>query len=235
MTLRTISLALLFPLANAALAEDIADLPLSECNVERSWTIDSPALGERAELVATVSVEPEEDVLYNTDAIFFRTRAELELNLSDGRTLDLGSGGKYYDDIDWDTPPSCEELVNKVTVPTRATLMGQALEDEMGMFEPEFRTLNSMHSWAMGGQDCMDSVNLLPGDTPSAACREMHEHYQRFVLEPDPQRDMDGETFRRLVDAKAPIIVIRRSTYYGESFAWDAEARELRYVMAGGC
>ena len=151
-----------------------------------------------------MSVEPEEGVLYNTDAIFFRTRAELELNLSDGRTLDLGSGGKYYDDIDWDTPPSCEELVDKATVPTRATLMGQALEDEMGTFEPEFRTLNSMYSWAMGGQDCMDSANLLSGDTPSAVCREMHYHYQRFVLEPDPQRDMDGETFRRLVDVKAP-------------------------------
>ena len=235
MTIRAASLALLFPFATTALAEDTTDLPLSDCDVERIWTLDSPALGETVELRAELSVETVENGPGYEFPFSISQSARLSLVLADGKVLDLGEGGKYFDDVDWNAPPSCEDLANEVTVPTRVELAGEAIHYRLGSFEPRSETLTNLWALAMGGQDCMDSANLLPGETPSAECHDMQNYYESLFLEPDTERQMNYDTFQRLVYAEAPLIMIRRSAYYLEAYAWDAEARELRYVMAQGC
>ena len=219
MTLRAATLALLALLTNTALAEDIADLPLSECNVERSWTIDSPALGETVELTVNISVDEQ----------LFQD-ADFTLTLSDGKVLGLGEGGKYFDELGWGPDPTCGELIDKATAVVRASLLGERVAGE----SPYDRTLSDLHAESVSGRDCMKTANRLPGEAPSPECMALNRAHLAFVKALEAA-DMLPHTYLRLRDDKAPLVVVRRSTYYDEYYIWDAMARDLILFMAQGC
>lgn len=166
--------------------------------------------------------------------------AHMSLTLADGKILDLGTGGKYIDDYG-ETPPSCADIADVAKSQTLASLTGQAVEG-LGVFKysksapkpmPERQTLSSMWAYSVMGQDCMDSANL-PDGQPSYDCQRASDFSHLFRAS-DTMKTLSNERMRRLVEENAPIIVVKRSAYYAETFVYDSKTQSLEYVMTDGC
>ena len=147
----------------------------------------------------------------------------MTLILEDGTAVDLGQGGKYIDDAPDDEFNDCKKHLE---IAKRATL--DSLSDTT-----RFATLESLWAYSAMGQDCMDAANLSE-DGPSENCQQAASVHKAF-MEASIDSSLDFTQFELLLDSHAPLITVRRSTYYSETFVYDAQTNTLHNVLTEGC
>jgi len=79
----------------------------------------------------------------------------------------------------------------------------------------------------------MDDANL-PDDGPSQQCQEAASIHEIF-METSSETPMNYKQFNRLRDSGAPLITVRRSTYYSETYVYDPQTNKLHNVLTEGC
>jgi len=201
-----------------------------QCNIEDQDTVIWHYSGEAVTLTTQI---------FMTERDYY-PHGKLSLTLADGTVLDLGQGMKYVDDYA-DTPPTCREIADIAKGVTLASLTGQDFEaDPNSLYagsiskpESHLETLSSAWAYSVMGQDCMDAVNLAQ-DGPSLDCQRAADFREGFTA-PDAGRTISYDRFEALTKVSAPLIHIRRSTYYDETFVFDPETKSLEYVFAQGC
>ena len=147
----------------------------------------------------------------------------LKLILEDGTEIDLGQGLKYIDDAPEVERGDCNKHLEIAKADTLKSLSEAA----------SFATLESLWAYSEMGQDCMDAVNL-PEDGPSDECQTAASVHQDFT-EASAESSMNFTQFKRLRESSAPLITVRRSTYYSETFVYDAQTNRLHKVLSQGC
>lgn len=147
----------------------------------------------------------------------------MTLILEDGTEIDLGQGSKYIDDAPYDEFSDCKKHLQIAKTDTLDSLSGKA----------RFSTVESLWAYSAMGQDCMDGANLTK-DGPSENCQQAASVHEAF-MEASIDSSMDFVQFKRLRDSRAPLITVRRSTYYSETFVYDAQTNTLHNVLTEGC
>ena len=147
----------------------------------------------------------------------------MTLVLENGTEVDLGQGSKYLDDAPEAELRDCEILLEIAKADTLDSLSRKA----------RFPTLTSLWAFSAMGQDCMDDANL-PDDGPSQQCQEAASIHEIF-METSSETPMNYKQFNRLRDSGAPLITVRRSTYYSETYVYDPQTNKLHNVLTEGC
>jgi len=196
--------------ANAKAEEDAtSDF---NCNITDEQTVHWTAMSQAVTLRTQVKHQGE---VYPSGFI--------TLILEDGTEVDLGQGGKYMDDGPDDEFSDCKKHLQIAKADTLDSLSGKA----------RFSTLESLWAYSAMGQDCMDGANLTK-DGPSENCQQAASVHQDF-MEASIDSSMDFAQFKRLRDSRAPLITVRRSTYYSETYVYDAQTNTLHNVLTEGC
>lgn len=162
----------------------------------------------------------------------------LALRLADGHVVDLGKGSKYIDDYDPANPPSCQDHLAVAQADTLHSLSPELAEDLsrnpwVEIEQRHFRTLGNVSAYSVLGQDCMDSQNL-QGRRPSFTCMQAAQFRERY-MEGLENSAITAETYRNLLDNDAPVITLRRSAYYSETFVYDTRDTKLYRIFTSGC
>ena len=69
---------------------------------------------------------------------------------------------------------------------------------------------------------------------PSEDCQlaaSIHQSFQEALME----TLMENKQFKRLLNGGAPLITVRRATYYSETLVYDAQPNTLHTVLTQGC
>ena len=130
---------------------------------------------------------------------------------------------RYIDDGPEDELSDCNEHLEIAKADTL-----KSLSDTV-----RFATLESLWAYSVMGQDCMDAANLSE-DGPSDECQTAASVHRDFT-ESSVELSMNFAQFKRLRENSAPLITVRRSTYYSETFVYDAQTNRLHKVLTQGC
>ena len=213
----------------AAFAQsDAISRPEGSCNLKDSISVHWQALNETVTLHTEVSQEGD-----------YYPRAKLKLEFSDGKTLDLGDGGKYYDDYSQDNAPSCEHIVAAATNPTIVSL-----NDKTSLWRPElyektspyenfdikiYRNMSDLRADLLFSQSCDMKDEDYEVASRCASLENITEEISRN------KSNFPKHKFDSLVTNNAPIITVSRSTYYSETYVYDRGENTLYNLYYEGC
>jgi len=203
--------------------------PIQEsCNFEDSLSVYWQALNETVTLHTQVSQE-------GTSL----PRAKLQIEFPDGKILDLGDGGKYYDDFSPDNAPSCAHILATATNDTIVSL-----NDDASLWRPElysktspyeelgiktYRSMSDLRADLIFAEHC----NVKDEDINVATqCEIMQDKVEKIA---ENESNLPKHKFDSLVLYNAPIITVTRSTYYSETYIYDRSDNSLHKLYYDGC
>jgi len=203
-----------------ATAWEPSDYVLPVCNLETSDYVYWDALGENVVLHTKMSTE--EGGLPS---------ARLTLEMADGEKVDLGGGGKYFDDFAPDDVPSCAEHMAAAKNLTLSSLDPQFKSPEVIGFQltATYRSMSEIQADVRNAGQCdMDAED----HQERYAC-EAHKYLVEKIQE--NERQVPKTEFDRFVSINAPVLEITYSTYGNETFAFDPKTRKLVALFYDGC
>lgn len=146
----------------------------------------------------------------------------LTLIFEGGPNIDLGQGQKYLDAAD---PKSCAEHLEAAMRDTHASLT----QGYARWSEEEFQDIGYVWSFSVLGQDCMDSIKLPPSG-PSPLCLKAAE-FRKAHMQALETGEWPQGRYMELVNTSAPLITIRRSADYRETYVYDTREQGLRLIF----
>jgi len=161
--------------------------------------------------------------------------ADFKLVLSDGQTIDLGSGGKF---IDQDGMP-CDMHLKEATSPITNSLGGQGVFFDsqeivdMRSFDKLLRTCKPMEKPA---DDWM--VDVFEKSREARSWQSNYLNCEPIVWMMEMGADFsktDIDTFDRLLSVNAPLIAVPYSAYGWNIMALDLENAKAVELFYSGC
>lgn len=198
------------------------------CDLSDSLSVHWQALGETVTLHTKVSQEGKG-----------YPRAKLYIAFSNGKVLDLGDGGKYYDDYAPDNTPNCEHIL---AAATNSTVV--SLNDDVSLWRPElygktspykaldirvYRSMSDVRAELLLANVC----NAEDEDYKAASKCQIAQHMAEQIA--DNESNLPKHEFDKLVSENAPIITVTRSTYYSQTYAYERKDNSLHELYFEGC
>ncbi|MEO1406908.1 MAG: hypothetical protein AAFV54_10520 [Pseudomonadota bacterium] len=194
-------------MAHGAAAQTAAEL--YSCSVDQRQAVYWQAIGE------TVTLRGE---LFGYET--FPPEGRQSLIFADGYEVVIGEGGKYIDNSVRDLAPSCAEYLMASIDPTLASMS---------------------NSSSRGSAGFSDMAALDAARASSAACSDQTGRYAKhgglFCEQwSDLDTNFDGRDalYDRLVDERAPIIVVPYSTQGVDYLAYDPSERTFHPLFFAG-
>ncbi len=154
---------------------------------------------------------------------------QLSIILENGTEIDLGGGGKYYDETYIEVLTDCEKHLGFAIGATVSSLSGR--KD----YYPHL-TLKSLMEEIDYGKNCVDADGRPKDEDETAAleCEMANYLHERFTEEL-PHSGLSDQALDALRDANAPLITINRSAYYSETAVYDARSNKIHVLYYEGC
>ena len=185
-------------------------------------------------------------------------RASFILQLADGTKIDLGHAGKLRDEASHEFSGCASHLETA----TQSVSLNIDTAVPANPYPHALKTLADLDGAIIAGQDCQSPGQgpIRPRSEMSRYCKTAFDTWQEYMssqdelsqryhqyekydknsesypddMPPEKLRWPDGR-YQQLVEQKAPIIHVARSTYYMDIMVYDPIDKVMRYIMPSGC